>query len=166
MNAKGKDAGQSSAEPPPEDLTEKIVAHLSKEIETTSNNMMVFRTRIGFGLLVGPFLLLGSLVVGAKGQPISFNLRWYEWLPALVVILFCYLGIAYIASQIEAQAWEQCNRWRNLMGRLYKNPSAKMAEKDMESNQHRSKAGYMVGYSFLFFAVLAAVFIVKNAGTR
>jgi hypothetical protein len=46
---------------PLEALTKDVIQHLSKEIETTTNSMMAFRTRIGFGLLVGPFLLLGSL---------------------------------------------------------------------------------------------------------
>jgi uncharacterized membrane protein len=86
--------------PRPESLTKDVVQHLSKEIETITNNMMAFRTRIGFGLLVGPFLLLGSLIVAAKGQPIATNLKWYGW-PALLVVIVCYLGIAYIASKLK-----------------------------------------------------------------
>lgn len=160
--------------PPPESLTKDVVQHLSKEIETTTNNMMAFRTRIGFGLLVGPFLLLGSLIVAAKGQPMATNLKWYAW-PALLVVIVCYLGIAYIASKIEAQAWAQCDKWRKLIGELCKTPSRELDETILESKPfwrvwvlHREwngiKTGYMVGYLLLFVAVIAAVFIV-NAGT-
>lgn len=104
-----KAAPQGSVEPPQnESLAKELLLCLSKEIETTSNNIMLFRTRIGFGLLVGPFLLLGSLIVGAKGQPVSFNLGKLGW-TALGVDIICFVGIAYIASEIETQALEQCN---------------------------------------------------------
>lgn len=159
-----KNVISDSAEPASENLTKEVLLHLSKEIETASNNMMAFRTRIGFGLLVGPFLLLGSLLVGAKGQPITFNLAWYGKL-AFPVMIICYLGIAYIGSEIEAQAWEQNNRWRKLIARLHANPTVRIKERQMVSRRHKSRAGYLVGYSLLFISVLAAVCIVKNAGT-
>jgi hypothetical protein len=160
--------------PPPESLTKDLVQHLSKEIETTTHNIMVFRTRIGFGLLVGPFLLLGSLIVGAKGQPVTTNLK-SAW-PALVVIIVCYLSIAYIASEIEAQAWEQCNKWREIIGDLCRNPPNQIDYTKLKSKPLWQvwilkrewpgvTIGYLVGYLLLFVAVIAAVFIV-NAGTQ
>jgi|SRR5215213_1419863 len=155
----------------PEILTKEFMLCLSKEIETTMTNIMAFRTKVGFGMFVGPFLLLGSFIVGAKGQPVSFNLNWYGK-GALIVDFVCFLGIAYIASQIEAQALEQCNTWRRIIGRLHKEPSMKVDSAELESNLrwgrrrwNGPKAGYLVGYSLLFFSVLAAVFIIKNAGT-
>lgn len=159
-----KDVTATHSEPLSERLTKEIVLHLSKEIETASNNMMTFRTRIGFGLLVGPFVLLGSLVVGAKGQRISFNLNGYGWL-GVIGMLFCYLGIGYIASRIEAQAWEQNDRWRNLITKLYQNPSARIEATEMETRPHKSYAGYFAGYSLLFLSVVASVCIVNSAGT-
>ncbi len=164
---------------PPESLTRDVVQHLSKEIETTTNGMMTFRTRIGFGLLVGPFLLLGSLIVGAKGQPVAIHLRWYGWL-ALPIVVLCYLGIAYIASEIEAQAWEQCDRWREMIGDLCKTPSIEIDYTKLRSKVlWRAKTlrripilqrdwngvttGYLVGYLLLFVTVIAAVFIVNAA---
>ncbi len=163
----------------PESLTKDVVQHLSKEIEITTNNIMVFRTRIGFGLLVGPFLLLGSLIVGAKGQPVATHLRWYGWL-ALPIVIFCYLVIAYIASEIEVQAWEQCDRWRRLIGELSRTPSMKLGDTKLESkllwriewlrrvpilrrNWNGVTTGYLVGYLLLFVAVIAAVFLVNAA---
>jgi hypothetical protein len=163
MTAK-KDVTPTHPESLSQMLTKELVLHLSKEIETASNNAMTFRTRIGFGLLVGPFVLLGSIVVGAKGQPISFNLTFYGWL-AVIAMLGCYLGIAYIASAIEAQAWDQNNRWRNLIARLHENPSARIGPTEMQTTPHRSYAGYVVGYILLFLSVFAAGFIVNNAGT-
>src|SRR5438270_13292631 len=94
-------------EPPPENLTKELVQYLSKEIETTSHNIIAFRTKIGFALLVGPFLLLGSLVVSAKGQPIAFNLGRLGWF-AVVLIALCYFGIAFVGSEIESGAANFC----------------------------------------------------------
>ena len=157
-------ANQGSGEMrPPENLTKEVMLCLSKEMETATNNMMVFRTRIGFGLLVGPFLLLGSFVVGAKGQPISFNLRWYGWV-ALVIVAICFLGIAVIAARIEVQAWEQCNRWRELIVALRRDPSLEIKKPDLELPNDITR-GYLVGYLLLFLSVIAAVIIIKNVGT-
>ena len=114
-------------------LAKELMLCLSKEIETTTTNMMAFRTKVGFGMFVGPFLLLGSFIVGAKGQPVSFNLNRFV-LGALVVDVVCFLGIAYIAAQIEAQALKQCNKWRGLIGSLRTNPSVEIDSSQLELN--------------------------------
>ncbi len=56
-----------------EDLTSEVIQCLSKEIETTTNNATVFRSRISFAVFFGPFIILGSFVVAAKGLPIVLN---------------------------------------------------------------------------------------------
>lgn len=148
---------------PPETLTDDLIQYLSKEIETTSHNIMEFRTKIGFALLVGPFLLLGSLVVSAKGQPIVFNLKGWGWL-AVAVIAVCYFGIAFVGSEIEAGAANYCNRYRKMIAALRSNPTLEIRQEQLEAPQH-IRAGYMWGYGLLFFSVVATVFIVKNTGT-
>ena len=47
---------------------DKLIDHLSREIETHTKNMMTFRARINFAVF-GPFVLLGSIMVSAKGVP-------------------------------------------------------------------------------------------------
>lgn len=168
----------------PETFTKDLVQHLSKEIETTTNNMMAFRTRIGFSLCIGPFLLLGSLIVGTKGQPVT-RLNWYYIAPALVGIVICYLGIAYITSQIELQALEQCNKWRRLIRDISKTPSMKINDRRLEPHlgwrvrirgrvvnvRFRGRVvngvtvAYLVGYFLLFLAVIVAAVII-SAGTQ
>lgn len=167
-----------AAPPPPETLTKDLIQHLSKEIETTSSNMMAFRTRIGFSLCIGPFLLLGSLMVAAKGQPVTRLSVGYLVL-AVLVIAFCYLVIAYITSEIELQALEQCNNWRNLIQQICQSPSRVIGEKELEQKLkwrfktlgrewgpvcNGVKTAYFVGYFLLFVAVVAAAIIV-SAGT-
>jgi hypothetical protein len=136
---------------------------LSKEIETTMTSIMAFRTRIGFGMFVGPFLLLGSFIVGAKGQPVSFNLTTSGKI-AIVVDFVCFLLIGFIAANIEAQAFSQCNRWRGLMLRLRNDPAAKIDDTELEVKPW-AFLGYLCSFILLFVSVVAAVFIIKNAGT-
>jgi hypothetical protein len=150
-------------DPPPENLTKDLIQHLSKEIETTSHNIMLFRTKIGFALLIGPFLVLGSLVVSAKGQPIVFNLRGWGWL-AVAVIALCYFGIAFIGAEIEAGNANQSNRYRDLIVALRNDPSLEIKQGQLKATQ-RMRAGYMGAYCLLFLSVVATVFIVKNIGT-
>jgi hypothetical protein len=54
-------------------LEDKLIEHLSKEIETQTDNLMTFRTRVSFAALIGPFFLLGSLLVAAKRIPKARN---------------------------------------------------------------------------------------------
>jgi len=178
--------------PEPETLTKDLVQHLSKEIETTSNNIMAFRTRIGFSLCIGPFLLLGSLIVGAKGQSVASNFRWYGW-PALAVVVICYVGIAYITSEIELQALQQCENWRNIIGEICKNKamidldaiklsptldwrgftirgrkwrSFTIRERTWKPDWFGVNVAYRVGYLLLFVAVFAAVFVVRAGSSE
>lgn len=152
---------QIPAEPDP-NLTKELMVSLSKEIDTTMTSLMAFRTRIGFGMFVGPFVLLGSFIVGAKGQPVSFNLTTWGWI-ALVVDLVCFLLIGFIAANIELQAFGQCNRWRKLMLRLRDKPSAKIENDELEVIPW-AYSGYFCSFLLLFVSVVAAVVIIKNAG--
>src|SRR5438874_12042666 len=85
-------------------LTNGIVEYLSKEIETTTNNLMTFRTKISFAVLIGPFLVLGSFLVAAKGIPISLEPGRMGWL-AIGFEGLCFLALAYVCARIEGDAW-------------------------------------------------------------
>jgi len=151
-------------------LAKELMLCLSKEIETTITNMMAFRTKVGFGMFVGPFLLLGSFIVAAKGQPVSFNFNRYV-LGALVVDVVCFLGIAYIASQIEVQALEQCNKWRGIIGSLRRNPSVEIDSSQLKlklkwRRWNGPEAAYLVGYFLLFLSVAAAVVLILQQVSR
>jgi hypothetical protein len=154
----------NQSEGPAKERAIELMQCLSKEIETTTTNMMAFRTRIGFGMFVGPFVLLGSIIVAAKGQAVSFQPNWYVW-AALGVDVICFLGIAYIASQIEAQAIKQCNKWRGLIADLSEGPSKGIDKTKLEANLRWGRwpgveTAYLVGYFLLFLSVVAAVVIM------
>ncbi len=152
----------STAQTQPDNLTKEFIMSLSKEIETTMNGIINFRTRVGFGMFVGPFVLLGSFIVGAKGQPVSLDLARVGWVAPLVVIV-CFLLIGLVAAHIEAQAYEQCNRWRQLIWRLSRDPSIDVDEDKDLRVRARPYAGYSLCFLLLFVGVVAAVVIIKNA---
>lgn len=70
------------------DLSKEVIQYLSKEIETVTNNMMVFRTKIAFAVLVGPFLILVSFVVSARGYRIWLSPDWVAKV-AIAIDAFC-----------------------------------------------------------------------------
>ena len=101
------------------DLSKELIEYLSKEIETVTNGMMVFRSRISFAVLVGPFLILGTLVYAAKDLPGSKQFGFWEWLLAGGIGVF-YLTLAFLSGRIEEDGWRQCNVWKEL-SQTYKN---------------------------------------------
>jgi hypothetical protein len=46
-------------------ITDKgpLIEYLSAEISTLATNTMTFRSRITFSIFIGPFLILGSLII-------------------------------------------------------------------------------------------------------
>jgi hypothetical protein len=90
----------------------EMINYLSKEIETLAKNTMDARSKISFSLLIGPFLVLGSIIVSTPKTGWSPGLHSPSaWIAAgVAVCAFWALGI--IAGHIEEGAWQKCNQWR------------------------------------------------------
>lgn len=88
-----------------QDLSKEVIEHLSKEIETTTTNMMVYRSKIAFAVFLGPFLLLLAVVANTRGLSISLNLGWIATVAIGIVWCFCFLTLAFMNARIEPQAW-------------------------------------------------------------
>jgi hypothetical protein len=141
------------------ELTKEIVAYLSKEIETTSNSMMVFRSRISFAVLVGPFLILGTLVYAAKGLALSRNLGTGGWIAAVIVCV-CYLALAFVSGRIEEDGWRQCNVWRKLISELQQDPNALMDERNVRKDKQKIDPVEWMKWSYL----LACALLITSFG--
>ena len=138
-------------------LEDKLIEHLSKEIETQTDNLMTFRTRVSFAALIGPFFLLGSLLVAAKRIPKASN----GWLIAggLVLMILSYLTLGWAASSIERHAWRQCNVWRGLIAEVCGDNSNVIAERLRFDENLR--LGYLVSYGAMALAFGSAVLIIR-----
>ena len=132
----------------------EIINHLTKEIEILSTNIMNFRTRISFSLWIGPFLILGSVIVSApkNGLGLSISDRG-AWI-AVVLAAIAFVGLGGIAGGIEHQAWNKCNEWRRCIIRLQSD--ATMTEKELESFLVDEKIAKNIRlfYEIVFLAIL------------
>jgi hypothetical protein len=150
------------------DLSREVIAYLSKEIETITNNMMVFRSKIGFAVIVGPFLILGTLVYITKGGSLSITGDGW-WIGAAVGLdLIAYLALAFLAAKIEEDAWSQCDKWRELIADLHDTPTlpikGKNAWKD-EKHVTWMKWTYLGSCALMIISFFSSLYIVSKVQT-
>lgn len=99
-------------EPPlaPE-ISKAVIEQLSKEIQAAADSVMSLRTRTAFTIWIGPYVVLGSIVVATKG---GFTLDVHSWpfpLGLVIAVLF-YLVLGYLAGRIEKFSLYRSNQWR------------------------------------------------------
>lgn len=137
---------------------DKLIEYLSKEIETHTNNLMTFRTRVSFAALIGPFFLLGSLLVAAKHIPKASN--GWRISGGLVLMILSYLTLGWAAGSIERHAWRQCNVWRELIAEICNGNTANVTAKKLEFHE-KLRLGYLVSYGAMVLAFGSAVLIIR-----
>lgn len=138
---------------------EKMIDYLSKEIEVQNKNMMTFRTRANLPVFLGPFVLLGSVVIAEKRVPHSLHLDALS-ITAIVGLAASYLLMGLAAARIELSMSRQCNRWRNLIVAIVSGtPDKKDIERGLEFNP-TGYLGYAAVYSAMFAAFICALLII------
>lgn len=153
-----------------ENLAKEIIEYLSKEIETVTNGMMVFRSKISFAVLVGPFLILGTLVYAAKGLHIATEFGAAGWL-AIGVVFLCYLALAFLSGRIEEDGWRQCNKWRKLISDLQKDPTIEIKERNVRTDAddidpvNWMKWSYLGACALMLIAFTCLLFILIRVKT-
>lgn len=144
---------------------EQLIQHLSKEIETLTNNMMAFRTRIVLTVFLGPFGLLGYVITAMKGSSISLKMDFVTSI-ALIQTIWSLMSIVLILSYIEEHVWDQCNKWRRIIAELQNEPSPPIDINDFIF-RHKLRLAYITTYTFitvLFFSIL--LLIVRLVGSQ
>jgi lipopolysaccharide export LptBFGC system permease protein LptF len=139
-------------------LEQQLIEHLSSEIEAHSNFLTTFRSRIAFAVLVGPFVLLGSFLIGTKGavstKPISSST-----VLSIVVACVAYLALGVYGGYIDARTTNQCNIWRRQIIRL---TSGSTVEPEGLVIQYRFYATYVFGMSVMLVAFLAVAVVLRS----
>jgi hypothetical protein len=139
---------------------DKILDHLSKEIEAYSHNAMIFRTTANLSVFVGPFVILGYILVGTKGVFVS-------WQPdtlarvALLVLGVCFIGLGIIAGQIEDSMSDQCNKWRAIIARLQREPTPTLQHGDL-IHVPRFTRGYAITYALLLVSLTSVIVVIRH----
>jgi hypothetical protein len=138
----------------------ELIEYLSKEIETHTNNLMTFRSRISFAGLFGPFLLLGSVLVATKhipGQvaPVSGN----KWIVAGSGLVLSYVALAWAGAAVEKHVWRQCNVWRGLIAQLSQGERVSLTENELKFKE-RLRLGYVFCFVAMSLAFVCVVFML------
>ena len=129
---------------------DKLIEHLSREIETHTTNMMTFRARINFAVFVGPFVILGSLIVGAKGIPRRIDFDGWT-IAAVILLLMSYILMACVCATIERQMWKKCNVWRGTIRKLVMEESSTVTADEINFRE-----GLRLGYTLVYIAMIVA----------
>lgn len=138
-----------------------FIQHLSKEIETQTNAIMTFRTRIGFTVFLGPFVLLGSFMVGTKRVPHIEGLT-FRTIAVLVFLGICYLALGLVGGLIEQWVWLQCNRWRALIASLVDREDVDPNSDDVQFSHQPLLLTWMVAFTLFFVSFLVMVFLISS----
>ncbi len=139
---------------------DKLIDYLSKEIETHTNNLMTFRARINFAVFIGPFVLLGSLLIAAKGVPRGITIDGWT-VAACIGLALSYVAMGMACAAIEAHIWRQCNVWRCIIARIASDSSTKINEEELTFGESLRK-GYVVVYIAMIVAFLCVMQIISH----
>jgi hypothetical protein len=152
-----------------EDLSKVVIEYLAKEIETTTTNMMVYRSKIAFAVFLGPFLLLIAVVANAKNLKVSFDTNRSVITGLGLGWCACFLVLAYMNARIEQQAWRQCNRWREAIAEIHNTPSATIPIRafrdDLYEKQRRTRVIYVMAYLVLLISFILSILILFSLRT-
>ena len=139
---------------------DKLIDYLSKEIETHTNNRMTFRARINLAVFLGPFVLLGSFLAGAKGVPRGIAIDGWT-VAACVGLGISYIVMGMVSAAIEDHMWRQCNAWRRLIAIVVSDSSTKISQEDLIFTES-VRLGYAVVYLAMILAFVCATLIISR----
>lgn len=149
-----------------QNLSKDVIAHLSKEIETSTTNIMAYRSKIAFAVFLGPFLLLLAVVANTKGLSISLNLGWVTTVVIGTIWCLCFLTLALLSVRIELQAWRQCNKWRQIIAQLHNDPSARIKTEDLCDDLYnrvkKTQIVYVFAYAVLLTSFLLSLIVIAK----
>lgn len=106
----GYNGGQS-------ELSKAVIEQLAKEIQSGADLVVSLRTRSAFTIWIGPYIVLGSILVGAKGG-FTIDYRNPSFIGAVVVAAFCYVTLGYLAGRIEKHTSTRSNNLRRCIASI------------------------------------------------
>jgi len=139
----------------------EFINHLSKEIETHTNAMMTYRTRIAFIVFVGPFVLLSSVLVGAKRMPNIAKLTHWTFI-AGGVLCAVYIVLGLVSAMIEGAMWSQCNRWRAQIASLVAREDVDATGENVQFGHGRLLRTYVIAFILFFLSFVAMIVLISS----
>jgi hypothetical protein len=146
-------------------MEDKIIEHLSNEIQKVIETTMTFRTRIAFVAWIGPFVLFSSLVVATKGRFHFPTGDWkFFWIP-LAVFCVCYVFLGWLGARIEKEAWKRCDYLRQRII-MYSKRESLTDISDTDLNHPAMVKRIISAYILACTLILISLFSVSIAFSR
>lgn len=142
----------NTAEKPPATMTDnaeirkQLIEHLSGEINNNDAFIHALRTKLAFTVLLGPFLVLGSYVIGTNPSDLNFCPGTLEYYGGLLAVIYVILGI--YAALMEKIIQNRSNQLRRLILRATENESGKIKWEDRANKVERSLGKTLKWFGF------------------
>ena len=130
---------------------DKIIEHLSSEITTQGANVMMFRARLSFTILIGPFVLLGSFLV-ATTEPLPNTGLSLLGIIAAIIAALSYIGLGCLGAVLDHHITRQCNDWRRQIDTISRGGSL-----DLDEFQFLPQTQVFAYPAFFLLALIAFV---------
>jgi len=148
-------------------ITDKtaMVEYFSTEISTLTTNMMTFRSRITFSIFIGPFLILGTLIILSAKEPLTYGpiTGWsLKMWAALLVALLGFICLGVISGKIEQGALVQANQWRKCIVLLQSTDefdANELERKILDTQSWRATTVYIIAYIALIGTFISIVYL-------
>lgn len=101
----------------PPEVQRSVIEQIAKEIQHGADIITSLRTRSAFTIWVGPYIVLGSILVAVKG---GFTVNWRDpWFCiGLGVAVVCYLVLGHSAGRIERHTFTRSNNLRRCIKKI------------------------------------------------
>ncbi len=138
---------------------DKYIEHLSRDIAMHTNYLMMFRSRMAFAILIGPFVLLGSFLIATKGT-IPKNHIGVDAIVAIVTACICYLTLGIYGARLDRHVTRQCDIWHRQIDSLRKEEED--YTEDIGFEHHKTYRAYLSGLGLVLLAFLSNVYLLKT----
>lgn len=121
-------------------------------------NLMTFRTRIGFSVLLGPFIVMGSVLIATEGRLVRPTLDWYFG-TAVCAAAMAYFGLGVYGAMLDKQMTRQCDRWRKAIIAISQDTEPSL---DLMLFRHHNQAAYFIGFMLHLIAFLSLAYCISQ----
>jgi hypothetical protein len=147
---------------PEEPLRGDLIKHISAEIVAHQEWLATLRSRMGFTVLIGPFLVLGSVLIATKSAPtiMVWPTERPPWASFISAVL-CFIGCGVYGAFLDKHGTKQCDFWRAILVSVAKGES--ISEVHLDFKHHHFWAyvpgfvlslGAFLGMTYFFMSLL------------
>jgi len=142
---------------------EKVIEYVSSEIESQLEHMTTWRSRASLSVFLGPYVILGSILIGTKGLAISVTGNLCLFILSVLGLAVCFIGLGFASASVEEHCWDYCNKLRTLVAKLQRGEITKLGDDDLVF-PHRVKTTYIYTYILLIISFVFTVVIISQLG--